>query len=343
VNSSPDNNGIEYADDTHTGVVFRKSLGTYTVRSNGEILQCAISSKLRKHMEHWWGISQSPGLHRVVKKVHDIREIDPVAIGDRVRFVNASGDTNCHGMIIEVLPRRNRLSRLAAGTKPIEQVIVANVDQIVPVFSVRQPKPKWALLDRYLAAAEAAGVPAMICITKIDLARHSDDRDMQVFATYKRLGYPTLLTSTVTGAGIEPFAQAIGGRVSVLIGKSGVGKTSLLNAVQPGLGLRVKEVSQATGKGRHTTSHLEMFPLDNGGSVVDTPGMREFGLWHNPAEGGLASLFVEMRPYIGQCRFRLDCSHSHEPGCAIKDAVQAGDIAELRYRNYLRILDGQRI
>jgi ribosome biogenesis GTPase len=345
VNGSPDDNGIEYTDDAHTGIVFCKSLGTYTVHSDGEALLCAVSSKLRKHLEHWWGVSQSPGLHRVVRQVHDIREVDPVAIGDRVRFVESEsgGDGEHRGMIVEVLPRRNQLSRLAAGPKPIEQVIVANVDQMVAVFSVRQPKPKWALLDRYLAAAEAAGVPAVICITKIDLARDGDGADMAVFAIYERLGYRTLLTSAVTGEGIEPFAQVVGGRVSVLIGKSGVGKTSLLNAVQPGLGLRVKEVSQATGKGRHTTSRLEMFPLDSGGGVVDTPGMREFGLWYDPAEGGLASLFVEMRPYIGTCRFRLDCSHSHEPGCAIKDAVQAGEISPLRYRNYLRILDGRRI
>jgi ribosome biogenesis GTPase len=278
-----------------------------------------------------------------VRKVHDIGEVDPVAIGDRVRFVKAGDGGERGGMIVEVLPRRNRLSRLAAGPKPIEQVIVANVDQVVAVFSVRQPRPKWALLDRYLAAAEAAEVRALICVTKVDLARGDDIPDMEVFATYEGLGYRTLLTSIVTGEGIESLAQAIGGRVSVLIGKSGVGKTSLLNAVQPGLGLRVREVSQATGKGRHTTSHLEMFPLDGGGGVVDTPGMREFGLWHDASEGGLASLFVEMRPYIGTCRFRLDCSHSHEPGCAIKDAVEAGEIARLRYRNYLRILDRLRI
>jgi ribosome biogenesis GTPase len=342
VNSSPEFSGMEYTGGTREGIVFRKSLGTYTVHSDGEVLQCGISSKLRKHLEHWWSVSQSPGLHRVVKQVRDIREVDPVAIGDRVRIVGPGDDAQLRGMIVEVLPRRNRFSRLAAGPKPIEQVIVANVDQMVAVFSLRQPKPKWALLDRYLAAAEAAGVPAAICITKIDLVRDGNVGDMEVFAMYRRIGYRTFLTSAVAGEGIDSFAQAIGGRVSVLVGKSGVGKTSLLNAIQPGLGLRVREVSQATGKGRHATSHLEMFPLDAGGGVVDTPGMREFGLWHDPAEGGLASLFVEMRPYIGTCRFRLDCSHSHEPGCAIKEAVQAGDIAQLRYRNYLRILDGQR-
>lgn len=324
------------------GVVFRKSLGTYAVHSNSEIVPCAISSKLRKHLEYWWGDSQSTGLHVKVKQVHDIREVDPVAIGDAVRFVEAPGDDH-KGVITEVLPRRNKLSRLAAqqerksGPKPLEQVIVANVDQVVPVFAVRQPKPKWRLLDRYLAAAESAGVPALICITKMDLARGGGDIG-EIVSLYERIGYRTLLTSAVAHEGIETFAEAIRGRVSVLIGKSGVGKTSLLNAVQPGLGLRIREISEATGKGRHTTSHLEMFPLNGGGGIVDTPGMRKFGLWHDRDRGGLASLFVEMRPYIGACRFGLDCSHTHEPGCAIKDAVQAGEITEMRYRSYLRIL-----
>lgn len=329
------------------GVVFRKLLGMYTVHSNGKVVQCAISSKLRKHLEYWWGVSQSPDLHRKVKAVHDIREVDPVAIGDHVRFLESTRpleiSDGVEGMIVEVLPRQNRLSRLASqqerksGPKPLEQVIVANVDQVVVVFAVRQPQPKWVLLDRYLAAAESAGVPALICMTKMDLAREGDGVE-PVAAMYEHIGYRVLLTSAVTGEGIEPFAQAIRGRVSVLMGKSGVGKTSLLNAVQPGLGLRVKEVSEATGKGKHTTSHLEMFPLDGGGGVVDTPGMREFGLWRDPSAGGLADLFVEMRPYIGACRFGLDCSHSHEPDCAIKAAVQAGEIAERRYQSYLRVL-----
>lgn len=338
--NSPTNNPGR-AGQTREGVVFRKSLGTYIVHSKGEVIQCAVSSKLRKHLERWWSASSSPGLHVRVKQVHDIREVDPVAIGDDVRFVEASDDTKRSGMITEVLPRRNQLSRIAAGRKPIEQVLVANVDWVVPVFAVRQPKPKWALLDRYLAAAESAELPALICITKIDLA--SQDRDASdAVSMYRGLGYDVILTSAVTGEGIDAFAQTIRGRVSVLMGKSGVGKTSLLNAVQPRLGLRINEVSRATGKGKHTTSHLQMFPLAGGGGIVDTPGMREFRLWHSPDEGGLASLFVEMRPRIGACRFGLDCSHTHEPDCAIKDALQAGQIATSRYRSYLRLLGTHR-
>jgi ribosome biogenesis GTPase len=324
------------SNGTREGIVFRKSLGTYTVHTDGRIVQCSISSKLRKHLEYWWGISQSPGMHKRVKQVHDIREVDPVAIGDVVRFAETPDDRN-EGMIVEVLPRKSAFSRPAAGRKPIEQVIVANVDQVMPVFAAREPKPKWRQLDRYIAAAEFADVPSVICVNKIDLARTEDDID-EVAAMYERIGYRVLLTSATTGEGIDAFAEALHGRVTAMTGRSGVGKTSLLNAIQPELGLRVGEVSQATGKGRHTTSQLEMFPLADGGAIVDTPGMREFEIRHEPAEGGLASLFVEMRPYIGQCRFGLDCEHWHEPDCAIKEAVKAGGIAQMRYDGYIHIL-----
>jgi ribosome biogenesis GTPase len=315
--------------------VFRKSLGTYAVRSDGDTVQCAISSKLRKHLEYWFGNSDSPDVHVRVKKVHDIRELDPVAVGDRVRFLDAPDQAEQKGLIVEVLSRRNQLSRLAAGPKPLEQVMAANVDWVVPVFAARQPKPRWTLLDRYLASAESAGIPALICINKVDLLRDPGELD-EIVVLYGGLGYRVLLTSTVTGEGIEAFAEAVRGCVSVFMGKSGVGKTSLLNALEPGLGLRVNEV-RAVGKGRHTTSHLEMFPLEGGGGVIDMPGMREFGLWHDPSEGGLASLFVEMRPYIGTCRFGLDCSHTHEPDCAIVAAVAEGQISERRYRSYVRL------
>ncbi|HEX3051764.1 MAG TPA: ribosome small subunit-dependent GTPase A [Aggregatilineaceae bacterium] len=322
-------------DSVREGIVYRKSQGVYTVQHQGQIVQCAISSKLRKHLIQWGGISQSTNIRREIKEVREIDQVDPVAIGDRVYFIEAPGSS---GLIVEVAERRNKLSRLSSGPRPIEQVIVANVDQIIPVFAARNPAPKWALLDRYLAAAESAGIPSVIVITKSDQLRPQDHSLIDVIELYRRIGYRVLLTSTVTGEGLDEFAYVIESSASVMIGKSGVGKSSLLNAVQPGLGLRVNAVSEATGKGKHTTTHLEMFPLDSGGSIVDTPGMREFGLWADPDAGGLAHLFVEMRPSIGACRFGLDCTHDHEPGCAIKQAVEQGDIAEMRYHSYLRLL-----
>jgi ribosome biogenesis GTPase len=155
---------------------------------------------------------------------------------------------------------------------------------------------------------------------------------------FRRLGYPVILTSTVTSEGLDAFRAALTGLVSVFVGKSGVGKTSLLNALEPGLGLRVRAVSEATDKGRHTTTQPELFDLSQGGAVVDTPGMREFGLW-KLAGADLAHAFVEMRPHLGQCKFSADCTHTHEPGCAVKLAVEAGHIAERRYRSYLRMLE----
>src|SRR4030065_822831 len=147
------------------------------------------------------------------------------------------------------------------------------------------------------------------------------------------MGYTYMLTSSVPGEGVEGLRNALAGRTSVLVGKSGVGKTALLNQLQPGLGLRVKEVNQVTGKGRHTTTNLEMFPLDSGGAIVDTPGTREFGLWD--FDDDLALLVPEMRPLVGKCRFGVDCQHDEEPGCAIRKAVMEGPITPRRYQSYL--------
>lgn len=311
------------------GMVFKKSLAHYFVNLDNQMVDCSLSSKLRKELIY--PIADPASIRPHVVAVEDIRMVDPVAIGDLVRFVDNSDGT---GMIVEVLPRKSKLVRRAAGSKPLEQVIVANVDQVVAIVAAAKPTPKWDLLDRYLVAAESLGLSARICITKLDLV--APDQLAEEVQTYQQIGYPVMLTSTVTGAGVEAFKQALKGRISVFAGKSGVGKTSLLNTIQPGLGLRVNEVSQHTGKGKHTTSHLEMFGLDGGGGVIDTPGMREFGLW-NVTSADLASLFPEMRPYAGTCRFGVSCSHVHEPNCAIKEAVAAGKITPRRYQSYLKI------
>jgi len=241
-------------------------------------------------------------------------------------------------MVVEILPRTSKLSRPAPlpGQRVFEQVIVSNADQVLPVFSAANPTPKWGSLDRYLVSAEAAGLPALIVINKLDLAWKHPALDEEV-EIYRRIGYPVLLVSAVTGEGIAELKQALQGKLSVLVGKSGVGKTSLLNALQPGLGLRVKAVSSGEiGKGRHTTTHLEMFELDFGGTLVDTPGMREFGLWEVAGEE-LASYFPEMAEYVGQCKFGLSCKHDREPGCAIRKAVMNGTVSPHRYKSYMNL------
>ncbi len=316
------------AESLERGRVFKKSLGQYSVRVDGRVVVCSLSSTLRKSLVYPLADPASRR-HRVVS-VGAVKVVDPVAIGDLVAFRDQGDGT---GMITEVGPRTNKFARRASGKKVLEQVIVANVDQVVAVFAAAQPKPKWGLLDRYLVDAEAAGIPGTVCITKMDLA---DGSIRDALAIYERAGYPVVRTSALTGRGLAELRSALQGRMSVLVGKSGVGKTTLLNALEPGLGLRIAEVSQVTGKGKHTTSHLEMFELGFGGSVVDTPGMREFGLW-DVGSTDVATLFPEMRAYLGLCRFGSDCSHTHEPGCAVKEAVERGDIAENRYRSYVKL------
>ena len=322
---------------TFRGVVYKKTIGNYTVHNHDRVVVCELSNRIRKQLIY---PTADPGsLHHRVQKVVELEHMDPLAVGDEVRYINAENDK---GLIIELLPRRNKLTRRSAvpkplhhGAHPFEQIIVTNVDQVVPVIAAAQPTPKWNLLDRYLASAESLGLASLVCITKVDLAGKDRGLDAEL-EIYRSAGYPVVLTSSLTGEGMEALIAFLQGRVSVMVGKSGVGKTSLLNGLQRGLGLRVKQISRATGKGRHTTSNLEMYPLDIGGFIVDTPGMREFGLW-DVEESDLALLFPEMRPLVGSCRFGLDCTHHGEPGCAIRRAAEGGEISLRRYQSYLRI------
>lgn len=315
------------------GVVFRKNLGQYSVHTKTNEITCTLSSRLRKELIYPTAAASS--LRHTVQTVRELDQVDPLAIGDEVRFLEA-GDGS--GMITEILPRRNKLSRQATvpGQHAFEQVIVANADQIVPVFAAASPTPKWGLLDRYLVSAEAAGLPALICITKIDLAAQTAELEATL-AEYRRIGYRVQYVSTVSGEGLAELKEALAGQISVLVGKSGVGKTSLLNTLQPGLDQRVKNVSQGKqGKGLQTTTHLEMFPLVGGGAIVDTPGIRELSLW-DVDQSDLALFFPEMQPLVGKCKFGLNCQHDEEPGCAIRKAVVGGEISPYRYQSYLKL------
>ncbi|MBK9923915.1 MAG: ribosome small subunit-dependent GTPase A [Anaerolineales bacterium] len=320
-------------DQDDKGVVFRKTLGRYTVHTEERELDCGVSSLLHKQLIY--STADPTSMRRTVQAVRELDHVDPIAIGDRVRYVDAGQG---RGMITEVLPRLSKLSRPAAvtGQRIFEQVIVSNADLVIPVFAATNPPPKWGLLDRYLVTAEAAELPVLIVITKMDLANGNNKLDTEL-ETYRRIGYPIRAVSSVTGEGIEELKETLQGKMSVLIGKSGVGKTSLLNAIQPGLGLRVKAVSNGElGKGRHTTTHLEMFKLDTGGTIVDTPGMREFGLW-NISPDELAYLFPEMAEHVGRCKFGLSCHHDNEPGCAIRKAVMDGMVSPHRYKSYMNL------
>jgi ribosome biogenesis GTPase / thiamine phosphate phosphatase len=315
------------------GVVFRKNLGHYTVYTEGRDIVCVLSSRLRKQLIY--PTANPSSLRHKVQRVREIDHVDPIAIGDSVHFVDASDGS---GLITEILPRRNKLSRPATttGQRIFEQVIVSNADQVVPVFAAASPPPKWGLLDRYLVAAEASGLPSLVCITKVDLVEKNSELD-EFVDEYRRIGYRVHYVSSLSGKGLEEFKLSLSGLVSVLIGKSGVGKTSLLNAIQPGLDLCVRDVSRGEqGKGLHTTTHLEMFRLDSGGAIIDTPGMREFGLW-DVDNNRLDQFFPEMRSLIGNCKFGLGCEHDEEPGCAIRKAVVGGEISPFRYQSYLKL------
>lgn len=282
-------------------------------------------------------ISQLPGR---LKEAYN--ESDLVALGDRVTIERLERDADTVGaVIVEIAPRDRVLSRVApssaVGTSAErEQVIIANPDQAVFVFAATQPDPNPRVLDRFLVAAEKASIPEiLICVNKIDLAPDEGAAVRELFSIYERIGYPVLYVSAKTGAGADVLRDALIGRISVFTGPSGVGKTSLLNAIEPGLGRRVNEISRATTKGRHTTRYSEMVPLAEGGYVADTPGIRTISPWDVEPEE-LDAYYIEIAPHVTHCRFP-DCTHTHEPACAVLKALEAGEISPERYDSYLRL------
>lgn len=253
-----------------------------------------------------------------------------VAAGDRVRFRTVGRD---EGIIERIEPRHGVLSRAIRGRR---QVIVANVDQVLIVSSAAQPVLKPHLIDRLLVMAEKDHVRPILCINKIDLVEAADLQPL--VGVYGQMGYEVLLVSAQTGFGIERLRRRVVGRQSVFAGQSGVGKSSLLNAIEPALDLRIAAVSRENEKGRHTTTVASLIPLSAGGYVVDTPGIRQFQLWDLVPEE-VAGFFRELRPYVCLCRFP-DCTHTHEADCAVKDAVADGRLDARRYESYCQLFEG---
>jgi ribosome biogenesis GTPase / thiamine phosphate phosphatase len=275
---------------------------------------------------------------RRILKTLSTDERNPVVAGDRVLLRAVENVSPPEGLIERVEPRRGTISRAVRGRR---QVLVSNVDQLLIVASVAEPRLKPNLLDRMLVAAEKGRVRPIICINKIDLDEPANL--LPLVGVYSRMGYTVLLVSAKTGFGVDHLRRLVAGRESVVAGQSGVGKSSLLNAIDSGLHLRVGDVSEENEKGRHTTTTARLLPIGaasgSSGFVVDTPGMRSFELWDViPEEVG--GYFRDLRPFVNMCKFP-DCTHTHEDDCAVKDAVTDGLLDDRRYESYCHLFAGQ--
>lgn len=305
------------------GVVLSGTGGAYQVlTSDGATVESSLRGRLKKDAPSRAGRSDSAGSDRPLK----------LAVGDRVTLER--DDAEKGWSITSIHARSGKLARRAPGGARGERVLVANVDQVLVVFAAANPEPHPKMLDRFLVIAEANDLKARVVINKMDLANDADVREK--FGDYERAGYPLHLTSVENGTGLDELRTQITGRTSALTGPSGVGKSSLMNALFPGLALRTAEISESVNKGRHTTVGAFLYPLPGGeGFVADTPGLREVGLW-GLSVSDVDHCFPEYRPLLGQCRF-ADCTHLVEPGCAVIAAVNAGDVSRSRYESYTKL------
>ena len=280
---------------------------------------------------------------RRILRTRRIEERNPVTVGDRVRFTVVADEEGiqAEGVVESVEPRRGTLTRVVGKRS---HTVVANVDQAIIVSSIGAPPFKPHLVDRYVVAAHHGDIQPVVCLNKVDLDQGGSAR--RTLAVYRDLGYPTVVTSALTGEGVDDLKSMLAGKCSVIAGQSGVGKSSLLNAIDPRLKLRVGEINEALRKGRHITTTAKLIKLDSGGYVVDTPGIRSFDMSAVPV-AKIEMHFIEFAPHIPECKFP-DCTHTHETGCAVKAAVEAGQITENRYDSFCRMIEerareGQRL
>ncbi|MBL7825633.1 MAG: ribosome small subunit-dependent GTPase A [Saprospiraceae bacterium] len=300
-----------------TGTVTKSTGSWYNVRldDSGAMLQCRIVGKFR---------------------LEDVPLTNPVAVGDRVELV-PEGDGN--GLIKKILPRRNYIVRQSPRRKHDLHLLAANIDQTVLIVTVVNPTIKPGFIDRFLVMVERDEIPTTIVFNKADLY---DGEDMEVFeamqAVYEQIGYGVLLTSVVNKQGLDAFRDLLKNKTTLISGQSGVGKSSLVNAIQPQLELRTGEISDYSGKGQHTTTFAEMFDLDFGGYLIDTPGIKTLS-FNNKDKSNIAHSFREFFALSDNCRFGGACLHRNEPGCAVHEALRNGTVSELRFQSYLTLLD----
>lgn len=270
-------------------------------------------------------------------KMDDISSTNPIAVGDEVEL-EVESETENSAIIGTIIPRRNYINRQSPRAKHQHHIIAANLDQSMLVATLKEPRTSQGFIDRFLVASEAYHVPAVIVFNKTDIYKKKEEEKLAEWkAMYEAVGYTVLSVSVKENKGIEAVAAQLKNKTTLISGHSGVGKSSLLNAILPQLQIRTQDVSGWSGKGLHTTTFAEMYDLPGGGSIIDTPGMREFGMV-DISKQELSHYFPEMRKRLGKCQFN-NCLHINEPGCAIKEAVVSGAIAEDRYVSYYGILE----
>ena len=296
---------------TRHGLIIKAQSGFFTVETDAGLVVCQLRGKLKQ--------GRATG--------------DIAALGDRVEITILDDGS---GVVENVEERKQALVRLDPRPQgKYQQVLLANADQAVFIFACANPNPKLKMLDRFLIIAEKQKIPPIIVANKTDLVTDASE----VFGLYETIGYRVIYTSVKENRGVEELRAALAKKISAFAGPSGVGKSSLLNTLQPGLGLAVNEISKVMNKGRHTTVTREMFALNGGGYVADTPGWKSLALWDTEPEE-VDAYFPELAPLVAECQFS-DCSHTHEPGCAVRAALDAGKIHPARFDSYLKLRSGQ--
>lgn len=301
-----------------TGVVIRSTGSSYNILdSSGKIIECRIKGSFR---------------------IKGITSTNPVAVGDRVEFIMQENEKI--GLINTIAPRRNYIIRKATKLSKQSHIIAANIDQAVIMVTLSSPRTSTGFIDRFLVTAEAYHIPAIIVFNKMDLIFGKEAVKInKLIELYESLGYQCFRTSALNNEGTDEVKALLKDKVSLISGHSGVGKTALINAIEPGLLRKVGEISDYHKKGKHTTTFAEMLPLSFGGFIIDTPGIKEFGLV-NFDKQEIPERFPEMRQLMHQCQFN-NCTHVHEPGCAVKAALAKGLIDQTRYVNYISILNDE--
>ncbi len=299
------------AENYFSGVVVRATGSWYEVLSGGERFACRIRGRLR---------------------LKGVRSTNPVVVGDEVQCLT---DEQGNHLIIDITPRRNYVIRRASNLSKESHIIASNIDQALLLVTLRRPETALEFVDRFLVTCEAYKIPVVILLAKIDL---QEREEVELFRSiYEPIGYRVVEVSALTGEGVTEVHDLLVGRTTLLSGNSGVGKSTLVQRIDPSLDIRTGDLSDSHHKGRHTTTFSTMYPLSEGGALIDTPGIKGFGLI-DIEEEELWHYFPEMMHHGRACRF-YNCTHTHEPGCAVMAALEAGEISELRYESYLKMMD----